>query len=160
MIVIPGQIKSHSFKKLSWITYTFRMQSNANVLAFLDWWNFMELVVMEQVKAWVFPIHLNITNDLSYKEGNWLGLNGQACLESRGYASMPLPTRMQLCMVADIPCINIWLGLGKSDSPTEKTVEWMPIFTDSVIWIFGFSPFFPPIPRLLFSSLVFAAYFR
>ena len=33
------------------------------------------------------------------------------------------------------------------DSPTEKTVEWMPIFTDSVIWIFGFSPFLSPFPN-------------
>ena len=42
---------------------------------------------------------------------------------------------------------KIWLGLRFGDSPTEKTVEWMPIFTDSVIWIFGFSPFLSPFPN-------------
>ena len=40
-----------------------------------------------------------------------------------------------------------WLGLRSGDSPTEKTVEWMPFFTDSVIWIFGFSPFLSPFPN-------------
>ena len=43
----------------------------------------------------------------------------------------------------------MWLGLRFGDSPTEKTVEWMPIFTESVIWIFGFSPFLSPFPNCL-----------
>ena len=41
--------------------------------------------------------------------------------------------------------IGYEVGLRFGDSPTEKTVEWMPIFTDSVIRIFGFSPFFSPL---------------
>ena len=45
-----------------------------------------------------------------------------------------------------------FLRLGDWWFAAEKTVEWLPIFTDSVIWIFGFSPFFPSIFKVLFSS--------
>ena len=57
-----------------------------------------------------------------------------------------------LCLSDFLPKLNFELRMGDRWFAAEKTVEWLPIFTDSVIWIFGFSPFFPSIPKLLFPS--------
>ena len=50
--------------------------------------------------------------------------------------------------------LSLWthqIRMGDRWFTAEKTVEWLPIFTDSVIWIFVFSPVFPSNPKLLFS---------